>query len=252
MINNNDIKLAIHEYLEGNLTESEIENLWAELLGRPEELEYLETMSSLKSMGRNGAFDSIDETPIYSMNKKSEQDHAGIFSSVRPYLVAASILIAGMLVLYTAFPPANFTSEISPIAVIEYDIERSAEVVTQFEHYLQQAVSFSASGHLNTAVSTLESAKELDLSGEQIIELEIVRGTIYYNSGDYTNASLIFTEINNMSGVDRLNLEKSLWYLANTQLQLDQIDDAKVNMQRVIELDGAFSRTANNMLQGIR
>ncbi|MCC5940498.1 MAG: hypothetical protein JJU37_03075 [Balneolaceae bacterium] len=249
MINNNDIKFSIHEFLEGNLSESQTEELWAELLASPDDLEYLETLTTLKSMGQNGAFSSIDETPVYSLNNKTEQVHTGFFSSIRPYLVAASILIAGMLVLYNAFPPANFTSEITPISVIEYDIERSAEVATQFEYHLQQAVSYTASGDLNTAISELETARELELSDLQLTELEIVHGTIYYNSGEFANASIVFTSISNKDQIDTHNLEKSLWYLANSQIHLNQLEEARDNIKQVIELDGAFSRIAKNMIE---
>ncbi len=249
MINNQNIKFLIHEFLEGNLSESQTEELWAELLGRPEELEYLETLSSLQLMGQAGTFDDINETPVHQLADKSEQVHTGTFSSLRQYLVAASILIAGMLVLYNVFPDADPAAGIAPIAAIEYDIERSAETATRFESHLQQAVSLSASGNMDVALTELTLAEDLELSEGQRIELEMVRGSVYYNSAEYTMAAAIFDGLSSRDSIDNLNLEKSLWYLANTQIHLNDAESARANINKVIELDGAFSRVAKSMLE---
>lgn len=248
MTNTNDIKFAIHEFLEGNLNESQTEQLWAELLQRPEEFEYLETLSSLKSMGKQGVLDSAIESNIVTFQKETEQVHAGIFSSLRPYLVAASILIAGMLVLYNAFPPNDFGMEASPIASIEYDIVRSAEVSSSFESHLQGAVNYAAVGNLDLAIQKLDDASSLEISSEQAAELEIVRGSVFYNLGEFQAAAHIFSELSGKNDLDVQNLEKALWYLANAQLHLNEIDEAKNNINKVIDLDGAFSRIANNLL----
>ncbi len=45
---------------------------------------------------------------------------------------------------------------------------------------------------------------------------------------------------------------KGTWYLANTQLQLGMTQEAIESMERVIELDGSFSRVAKNKLESIR
>ena len=248
MNNNNDIKYAIHEYLDGNLNEEQIGQLWAELLGNPDELEYLETLASLKSMGHKGAFTSTGKSNIQVIHKETEQAHTGIFSSLRPYLVAASILIAGMLVLYNAFPPNDFGMEVTPIASIEYDIVRSAEATSSFEMYLQGAVNYAAVGNLDLATQKLNEASSLELNSEQAIELEIVRGSVFYNLGEFQTAAELFSELSEKHDLDLQNLEKTLWYLANAQLHLNNIDEAKENIKRVVDLDGAFSRIANNIL----
>ena len=251
MNSNKDIKFTIHEYLEGNLNEKQIDQLWAELLSRPDELEYLETLASLQSMGHKGAFTSTGKPKVHTINKETEQAHAGILSNLKPYLVAASILIAGMLVLYNTFPPNEFGSGITPIASIEYDIVRSAEVTTSFESYLQGAVNYAAVGNINLATQKLNEASNLELSSEQEAELEIVRGSVYYNHGEFEAAADIFSQLTENDHIDVQNLEKSLWYLANSQLHLNKTEAAKENIKRVIDLDGAFSRIASNMLANL-
>ncbi|TVR15423.1 MAG: hypothetical protein EA391_10800 [Balneolaceae bacterium] len=248
MNSNYDIKFTIHEYLDGNLNEEQIDKLWAELLSRPEELEYLETLASLKSMGQKGAFTSTGKPKVHTISKENEQVHIGILSILKPYLVAASILIAGMLVLYNAFPPNEFGTSVTPITSIEYDIVRSAEVTSSFESYLQGAVNYAALGNIDLATQKLNEASNLELSSDQEAELEIVRGSMHYNLGEFQAAAEIFSQLSDNDQIDVLNLEKALWYLANSQLHLNEIDAAKENIIMVIDLDGAYSRIATNML----
>lgn len=249
MYNTNNIRIVIHDFLDGNLTESQSEVLWAELLGRPEELEYLETLATLKKMGYAGKFENLNyQAPVLHLNQKTEQVHTGKFSNIKQYLVAASILLAGMLVLYDVFPGSDLITGISPIATIEYDIERSAEITTLFEAHLQKAVSYSAGGDIAKALNELDEASALQFTPDQEIDLNMVKGAILYNSAEYEEASIIFTDLSTVPDIDKLNLEKSLWYLANAQIHLEQKAEAKVNIEKVIELDGTFSRVAKNTL----
>ncbi len=247
---NNILLDDIHEYMDGNLSDSETDRLWAQLLGSPDELDYMQTMATLKKMGQEGKFESLDsENENNNILQLISNRSQSIASRYKHYLVAASALILGMAILFQiTTSTTEYTAELSPIASIEFDIERSAEIGTVFDTHLQRAVSLSTAGSVELSLNELNTASALDLSNEQIIELNMVKGSVYYNAGYFTEASEIFESVSTSEHVDRLNLEKSLWYLANTQLHLNELDEAKVNIERVIELDGAFSRVASNKL----
>ena len=241
---NNSIKDAIHDYVDGNLSESDTDRLWGELLGNPEALDYLQTLATLKKMGSKGKFTEEEKTQSNLFHLVGHQTRK-VAGQYKKYLAAASVLILGMAILFQVFNSVDPTTDISPIASIEYDIERSADDRTVFETHLQRSVSYSTAGNLDSAIDELNMAAEMDLSEEQSIDLLMVKGAIYYNAGQYSMAADNFKTISGVEGIDRQNLEKSLWYLANSQIHLGELDEARINIDKVIELDGAFSRVAN-------
>jgi tetratricopeptide (TPR) repeat protein len=250
MTNKNNIKDSIHDFVDGNLSESQKDQLWAKLLGSPDDLDYLSTLATLKKMGKEGAFDtkpSAPETPfqLFRVVRKG----IPVTAAVKPYLAAAAALIIGMAILFNLFTSADPVTEISPLAMIEYEIERSADDFTLFDNHLQQAVSYSSASDLDAALQELELAAAAELSESQMIDLKMVEGAVLYNSAEFSKAFEVFDSLKSTEGIDRQNLEKSIWYLANTMLQLGMIDEAEENIKKVIEMDGAFSRVANQKLE---
>ncbi|MDX1642534.1 MAG: hypothetical protein R3220_12600, partial [Balneolaceae bacterium] len=102
--NQREIRRKIHDLVEENLSDAETDQLWAELLGRPEDLEYLQTLGTLTRMGREGQFDNIlsDEADVLELNTASDTtpESSAIVKTLRPYLVAASILIISFTILF--------------------------------------------------------------------------------------------------------------------------------------------------------
>lgn len=249
------IKARIHEYVEGNLSDNEIDQLWAELISRPDDLDYMQTLATLKKMGDEGKFDNLYVTepnvvPISVAHESTKT--ATLYDKFKPYLVAASVIIIGVAILFNLMTSVQPEQSSDPISMIEYEIERSADNQTMLDNYLQEAVSLATSGNLEAAYVQINEASSLELTSEQDIDLKMVKGAIQYNSQDYLEALQTFQSINGIEGIGLMNLEKGTWYLANTQLQLGMTDEAIESMERVIELDGSFSRVAKNKLESIR
>lgn len=247
------IKEKIHDYVDGDLSKAEVDELWAQLLGRPDDLDYLQTLATLKKMGNEGKFDHLYDTepnviPLYETSKSTSKT---LYEQFKPYLVAASILIIGFAVLFNLLTSVEQPQTAEPISMIEYEIERSVDNQTLLDNYLQEAVSLATNGNLEAAYSQLNQASELNLTTDQAIDVKMVKGAIQYNSEHYAEALETFREIIQIDNIDRLNLEKGTWYLANTQLQLGNIEEAKISMQEVIGLDGSFSRVAKQKLQNL-
>lgn len=253
-----NIRHQIHDFIEGNLSEEETDRLWAELLGRPEDLDYLQTMATLQKMGSEGQFDEIydeEESNVLPLAAESdEKSRPNIYQLAKPYLVAAAILLIGFAVLFNLMNDVEQPQQAEPIAMIEYEIERSAIDQDMFTATLQDAVSQATTGDVETAFDTLEELAAADLTEKQRVDLDMVRGAIEYNSDQFQEALQTFNNVlsySNESEITSLTLEKATWYLANTQLQLGMTDQAKVNMQRVVDMDGSFSRVAQQKLERI-
>lgn len=247
-----NIKLLIHNFVEGELTEVQTDTLWAHLLGNTDDFEYMQTLATLKKMGAEGRFaksaSDHEDTPaqIFALGQNNH-----IYTYAKQYLAAAAILIMSLAVLFNVISGEETAADFSPIAMIEYDIERSAEELTTFDSSLQRAVSQSSFGNLDAALITLGQAEKLaagDLSRQT--ELGLVKGSILYNSGKYAEAATIFSDVKE-TGYDKLSLEKSTWYLANTQIQLNDLDAARENIRKVVEMDGSFSRVATKALEAL-
>ena len=250
------IKEKIHDYLEGNLSKSGVDQLWAQLIARPDDLDYLQTLATLKKMGSEGEFEHLYDTepnviPL-SASKSKETSAGSLYKKVQPYLVAATVIIIGFAILFNLLTSVQQPQvNTDPISMIEYEIERSVDNQTILENHLQEAVSLATNGNLEAAFAQLGNASDLNLSADQKIDLRMVRGAIQYNSEMYSEALETFQDIRNIENIDRLNLEKGTWYLANTQLQLGMLNDAKASITEVIELDGSFSRVAKQKLENL-
>lgn len=250
------IKERIHDFIEGNLTDHEVDQLWAELIARPDDLDYLQTLATLKKMGESGKFDHLYDAepnvvvPLSFVDGATKQ--VTLYEKFKPYLVAASVIIIGVVILFNLMTSVQQPQATGPISMIEYEIERSADNQTMLDSYLQEAVSLATSGNLEAAYAQIDEASSLELTTEQSIDLKMVKGAIQYNSQDYSQALQTFLSVNSIEGIGLMNLEKSTWYLANTQLQLGMTNDAIKSIERVIELDGAFSRVAKNKLETLR
>lgn len=249
------IKQRIHDFIEGNLSSEEVDELWAELLGRPDDLEYLQTLSTLKKMGGEGKFEHLydDEPNVVPLSAAKETSvSTTIYDKFKPYLVAASVIIIGIAILFNLMTSVQQSQDGGPIAMIEYEIERSADNQTMLDNYLKEAVSLATNGNLEAAYAQIDEASSLELTDEQSIDLKMVKGAIQYNSKSYSAALETFESINKTVGIGEINLEKVTWYLANTQLQLGMREQAIESMEKVIKLDGSFSRVAKNKLESLK
>ncbi len=246
----NQNKTKIHEqvdkFLDGDLSEKEIDRLWAKLIQNPDALDYLETKATLRKMSIEGRYETEKQTnngSIKSINESGKNRVAAYAS----YLIAASVLIVGITFSYNTLSDSDF--DIEAIAVIEYETERSSESMTsEFESMLNTAISLSADGYSDQAIMALHDAYDANLSDSQKQELLMLEGTIYYNAGNFNEALSSFKELTESDNIDILEYEKAVWYKANSYIQLGDYDLAKQHLTTVVQLDGAFSRVAGNIL----
>lgn len=248
MKNNNSLKETIALFLDGKLSETEIDELWAELLGSPEDLEYMQTLATLKKMKRDGQLETTENrtTGVYPI--RGAEKSIRVLSGYRKYLVAASLLVIGLAVLFRVSSMVDFASQFEPITMIEFEIERSGEEPSTLDRELQYAISHSVKGDLNSSLGRIDSIDSNELTQDELLGLKRIEGSIYFNLGLFEESASIFAEISRLDYLNSLDREKSLWYLANAQVQLNQYEEALKNIVEVVKLDGAFSRPAKKLL----
>jgi tetratricopeptide (TPR) repeat protein len=97
----------------------------------------------------------------------------------------------------------------------------------------------------------LENEIAIETDKDVLAELSLSLGSIQYNYGDYSNALINFERVVSQSDINSLILEKVYWYLANTQIQLDNLTDAEESLQKALDIDGQYSRVAERYLNAI-
>jgi len=247
MKNENSLRDNIGLFLDGKLNDSETDELWVELLQSPEDLEYMQTLATLKKMKRDGQLDTTEKTLTEVYPIRGVEKNTPVLSGYRKYLVAASLLVIGLTVLFRVTSLTEVTGQFEPITMIEFEIERSGEVPDNLDRDLQYAISQSVQGDLTSSLSRIDSIDREGLSESDMFELKTVQGSIYFNLGLYEESAAFFMETSTMDQLHSLDREKSLWYLANAQVQLNQNENALENIEEVIKLDGAFSRPAKKL-----
>lgn len=240
-LNNEELKGKIEQYLDGQLSPKEVDELWAELVEKGEYLEYMKSIANLKSVveGKKDEEVQVQET------KKS-------------YIYyAAAAVIALLIAILGVMNLSNQESAglVSPIPDVELEYYRSADgTVTDrdSDELIRDAVALANSGEIEEAISLLEEEIDKVEETEQIARLNMTLGSLLYNQEQYDNAIERYSWIIERADKEKLGLlvlEKALWYRGNAYLQKDQIAEAKTDIKEAYELNGAYRRVAERYLK---
>lgn len=246
------IKNRIHDYLEDSLLPDEVDELWAGLLGDEEEFEYLETLALLRKMGAEGQFDDLGAGGnILPHRNRIQRRLAAPYFRVAA-AIAAVLLLTILTIYQTGYPGSGAT--LSPVASIDYGVERSGEIGDHMERIKNHIIGMTNSSETEDVIFYVhDQLSNGSFTDQEVYELHILKGSIYYNSGMYKEAKRVFQEGTERGDpeTDIANYEKNLWYLANSHLQLGEKDQAIECMKEVILLDGSFARVAGNLLSAV-
>lgn len=235
--NFSDLDEQIRQYINGTLTQEEIDQLWAELIREPEYLEYFKTSVNLHAVAREE-----------QVTEQSDKQESGYNPWIR--LTAAAVLLVVMaagIFLWYLQPSAPVTPE--AIDRIELDIMRSAaEVPEQDQQPLQQALMMVADEQTSQARQFLDSLYTVAHSGELKTEAAITRAVIDYNEGHYTQARELFEQVLDRPDLSPGQRERAHWYLAQALLQLEEHSQARQHAGIVRDIDGAYYRAARQIL----
>ncbi len=237
---NKDLERKIDLYINGKLSEEQVDDLWAELIQNEHYLDYTKSVANLKQIIQDGR-KAQELPPTYQLRK------------VASYGVAAAIaIIIGVLGVlnYTA---TNGPAELDALAWIEYDTYRSSNdspAITNNE-VIKTAIRLANDGNTEEAIGLLKKEILAVSNTEEIALLSLSLGSIQYNYGNYSDALTSFTNVVEKNEINKLILEKGYWYLANTYVQLDRLSEAEEALQKTLDLDGQYSRVAESYLNAI-
>lgn len=234
---NKELEKKIDLYVNGRLSQEEVEELWVELIQDEHHIDYLKTVANTKAV------------------IESERSRTKIFSLQNTWRYAAAavvVLLIGVLAVMNY--PVTAEVDFDPISSIALDGYRSeAGVPGEGDHseVRRNALALANSGDVEAAIAILEeelTATE-DPSWEAVLHLDI--GSFHYNEGEFEQAIINFREVVSKDEVDILVLEKGYWYLGNAYFQLNELDEAEAAIQEAFNLNGSYRRVAQSALTAL-
>ena len=235
----NKLEDKIDRYVNGQLSQDEIDELWAELIQDGYHLDYLKTVANLKEV----------------VKKKKERRKALKMKRYWSYAAAAVIALTIGILGVMNFQQSGINQNIQPIQSIELDYYRSPDNGAD-NNVIRDAITLANTGQFDQATALLNEELQQANDPQWISELNLNLGSLYYNEGNYRQSTDYFQKIiaqkessnNNLSTEEKLILEKAYWYLGNAYFQLDELDKAKNNIENAYALNGAYRRVAQSYL----
>jgi tetratricopeptide (TPR) repeat protein len=247
-----EIERKIDLYINGRLTQPQIDNLWVEMIEYPEMLSYLKTSASIKELVR-GTQGAINTNSISATVPVSPFKTIG---NLRPFMAAALLLIAiGVGSLYYMSSSEAETNRVyGPLETLELIAYRSATTpeVDEARRQLIDAVDLALSGSTTSALQILVQIIQSDSTDELKAEATLNKGIIEYNLGEFAEAIVSFKQGLSLNDSNPQLYERAMWNLSHAHMAVGNTDEAKASLQLVIELNGAHSRAARNYLSFLK
>ncbi len=232
----NKIEDKIDQYINGQLSQEEIDELWAELIQDGYHLDYLKTVANLKE----------------AVKKRKEKRKVRQLRRYWSYAAAAVLALTIGVISVFNLSQMGADANVKPIDSIELDYYRSSEGTVNDgvdSRVIRDAITLANSGEFDQATALLNNELQKAENPQWISELNLNLGSLYYNEGDYQQSISYFEEVvERESAIDVLTVEKAYWYLGNAYFQMDELDQAKQNIEKAYALNGAYRRVAQSYL----
>lgn len=240
---NKELESQIDLYINGKLSEEQVDELWAELIQDEYYLDYTKSVANLKAVIEKNRKENA-KAPILRLRK------------VISYGAAAAVaLIIGVIGILNYTANNGAVNELEALTWMDYgtvrNSEASSEILTDNE-IIRQAISLTNNGNTEEAISLLTEELTKVTDAVDVAEISLTLGSIQYNYGNYTEALVSFNRVVAQESVDDKILEKAWYYLGNTYIQLDDMTEAKLAFEQTIDYDQQYSRVAQRYLDIIQ
>lgn len=232
----------IESYINGTLSEKEIDELWMEFFKSPELHDYFIMELHLQDMRRKGEIPPGLKRP--GENKVTEQLQT---YHLWRYAAAAVVFLVAILQLFQFIGVSEQGLATLSFAHIDRselagaDIRRSTNnLVPEADVSINKGLTFAYEGSADLAIQTFERLLERELSAEQQAMVSLNLGILFYNKGDYQEAAAAFSLVTRLEDIQGSLTEKSWWFLGNSLLQTGDIAGAKEAVRHTNSLNGRF------------
>lgn len=237
--NKKELEEKIDRYINGQLSPEETDELWAELIQDDYHLDYMKSVANIKAV----------------IDRKKKKRRARAKRQKWYYAAAAAIVlligVLGFMNLYTQ----NGTETVQPVSSVELDYYRSEDgsvTANTDSKVIRNAIRLANTGNVNKAISLLDEELQRASNPEWIAELSLNMGSLYYNEGNYEESIEYYERVvKHKDNVDVLTLEKAYWYMGNAYFHMDQLVEARTNIEKAYDLNGAYRRVSKSYLNAL-
>jgi tetratricopeptide (TPR) repeat protein len=235
---NIEIDKKIDEYLKGNLTASEIDGLWADILANPEYLGHLKTEAQLK---------------VYFSEHVPEED-AGNWTQLRKSMIvsiaAVTIFVVALtwvLLLDTGVQPPQAINSIDVFDMETPAVTRSDnDLIVESGLIVLEGFDLVLDGNNPEAMARFREVTENYPDSESAVFARLNLGIIAYNNRDYESALSHFESASATAGdTDAMIRQKILWFTANAALLAGDMETAAGSSQDASQINGYYTEQAS-------
>jgi tetratricopeptide (TPR) repeat protein len=232
------IEAQIDRYVNGELSEKEVDDLWVELIQHKTYMDYLKTSANLKAV------------------TEQEKTPSSFIKEPRVVYAAASIIVL-FLITFSIVQSGYFSSssKIQPVQTFDIGYKRAPQppdLMTPHEKVIRHALELYKNDEFKKAVRFLKTNLDQDEEANWAAKLDITIGVLYYNTDKFNEAVYYFKDAVNRKGdIKGVKLEKAWWYLGNAYFQLSMLDKAQQAMQKAYQMHGDYSRVAKSYLDAM-
>lgn len=253
-----DIELIrkIDAYVKGALSEEQVDELWAELLQKPDYIDYLETELAVRDLVRDrarGRKDSSEVAPDTPQDRKEGAlSYLGGWGRVA---AAAAVLLVALAYLYWG-PHQQPEPKQLALARIDTRTDLALPQVTRGVEDLGTADSLLNAGYHALVLGNRGEALRLfgDLAEDRGGEADAARanlniGILEYNAERFAEADSAFRAVTSNHQAPGLVNEKAWWFLGNTYLRMDRPAEAREALKRAASFEGPYRGPAERLLE---
>ncbi|MFU8861567.1 MAG: tetratricopeptide repeat protein [Cyclonatronaceae bacterium] len=236
---NIEIDKKIEAYLKGQLSTSEIDGLWADILANPEYLGHLKTEAQLKAY--------FSKRMAGQYTDRDVQFRKSVIVSI------AAVLVVAVGIIWTLFQETEILlpPPINTISVFDMEtpvVTRSEnETLAESALILLEGYDLVLDGDETEAVMRFRDVIENYPESESATFGRLNLGVIAYNNHDYEEAQRMFESAAARPGTDEMILQKALWFMANAALQTGDLETAAEASKKAGLLNGYYSEQATGL-----
>lgn len=238
---NQYLEEQIELYIKNQLSDDEIDLLWADLIQNPYYLDYLKTAANLKEI--------LSETN----HKANIIQIPGAFKRYKRYwmAVAASLaLLIGVISVVLNSSKAPDSIAVQPLQTLALQNVRSVQINNNTPtSRIQQAIGLVNEGKISQAMTIFKSLTNIKDNPSIGATAYIDMGIIHYNRKAFNLALDNFTSAINKAGDNVLLKEKAYWYSGNTYLKMGRKVEAYTAIRKAYDLNGAYRRITGKYLK---
>lgn len=251
--NSRDIELEkqIDAYVKGKLSEEEAQQLWEQLLQRPDYIDLLKTELGIKAIFNERTLE----------NPSSANENNIVYSIQKSWKWVAAAAAVALLVVSVNFFQLDTNQSLKSSAIQKFNLAEnlsSAEIlrnqkseIIPSDSLLNRGFEKALSGNVSEAIEMYDEI--IDEYGDEpaVVKAYLNKGIIQYNSGGFGESIESFKAVLEKGTDKDVIREKAYWYMGNAYINIEKLEKAREAIHKVYSMDGIYRKPSFRLLRKV-